>query len=170
MGKTGQNNSPPPDLLDMPPSEDAGQARQRERPGCLGLRLSDLETDWCRLQDLNPRHLDYKSSALPTELNRHTVSKPVFGHRLNCTSCLPSRRYQIRLGSLQNRCSTGSAIGLARDLASSPAPCNGGARIRLDRKPGMGKGWLCRSEERAMRRRVKRVTGYTVWPRFRAKL
>ena len=26
--------------------------------------------EWCRLQDLNPRPPDYKSGALPTELNR----------------------------------------------------------------------------------------------------
>ena len=38
---------------------------------------------WCRLQESNPRHRDYKSRALPSELNRHTVLKPVFVARLN---------------------------------------------------------------------------------------
>ena len=29
---------------------------------------------WCRLQESNPRPTDYKSVALPTELNRHLVA------------------------------------------------------------------------------------------------
>ena len=33
-------------------------------------RCSVSESGWCRLRDLNPRPSDYKSDALPAELNR----------------------------------------------------------------------------------------------------
>ncbi len=40
-----------------------------------------LKEEWWRLRDLNPRHKDYDSSALPTELNRrlkegHFMTRP----------------------------------------------------------------------------------------------
>src|SRR3546814_20365225 len=35
-------------------------------------RVVDRRSEWCRRQDSNPRHLVYKTSALPTELHRHS--------------------------------------------------------------------------------------------------
>jgi hypothetical protein len=34
-----------------------------------------LKTRWCRLEDLNPQPTDYKSVALPIELNRQAYNQ-----------------------------------------------------------------------------------------------
>ena len=38
---------------------------------------------WCRSRDSNPRHPDYKSGALPAELDRHGAHLNALGARCN---------------------------------------------------------------------------------------
>src|SRR3546814_636754 len=40
-------------------------------------RVVDRRSEWCRRQDSNPRHLVYKTSALPTELHRHSTDPAI---------------------------------------------------------------------------------------------
>ena len=41
--------------------------------------LIPKDYEWCRETELNRRHEDFQSSALPTELSRHILIKPVEG-------------------------------------------------------------------------------------------
>ena len=54
------------------------------------------EEDWCRLRDSNPRPSDYKSDALPAELNRHEDRRPTAVDRFVSTG--QRRRHQVCSG------------------------------------------------------------------------